>query len=242
MQGHNEYEGCNQGIEGFDFNYLDAPPVPDGFVVSADGVCEMGKNGKTEIISASIWVISLTKGGGGWGRIFKFFDHDGSVVELSIPASKLHEGSSLIGELANAGLRIIPGKERRLMTYLALSEPRGRVHWDDGDDDNRNPGCHVIEAVRSFLIKHAGRFQHLNWAGSDVLNRAGFRDSKEGRWLFTKESLSEAVDGQDPTKIARILRDAGHLFTNDGKLMAVMTTPLGRGRWYVVKDSIEGVA
>ena len=239
MQNYDEYQEYNQGFD-YPGALYGATPVPDGFVVSADGVCEVGKNGKTEIISAPIWVISLTKGGAGWGRIFKFFDHDGSVVELSIPASKLHEGSSLIGELANSGLRIIPGKERRLMTYLALSEPRGRVHWDDDDDDNRNPGCHVIEAVRAFLVKHAGRFQNLNWTGADVPNRAGFRDSKERRWLFAKESLIEAGLGEDPVKIARILRDAGHLFTNDRKLMAVMTTSLGRGRWYVVKDSIEG--
>ena len=145
MQGHNEYEGCNQGIEGFDFNYLDAPHVPEGFVVSMTGVYEVVKNGKAEIIAAPIWVSSLTRGSIGWGRILRFIDHDGYMVELSVAASKLHEGSSaLIGELANAGLRITPGKERRLMAYLALAEPRERVLWGDGGDDEEIPGHHVI--------------------------------------------------------------------------------------------------
>ena len=102
-----------------------------------------------------------------------------------------------------------------------------------GTDQDR-----ILEAVRAFILKHGGRFQSVNGGGYDVPNRAGFHDAQAGRWMFTKEALQEAAQGHDVKTIAGALRQAGHLFTNDAKPQAYAQTPLGRGRWYVVKDSI----
>ncbi len=101
-----------------------------------------------------------------------------------------------------------------------------------GTDSDR-----ITEAVRAFILKHGARFQTNN-DSQDVPNRAGFVDVTAGRWMFTKEALQEAAPGHDVVTIARAIQAAGYLFTNTEKLTAVMQTPLGRGRWYTVKDSI----
>ena len=102
-----------------------------------------------------------------------------------------------------------------------------------GTDQDR-----ILEAVRAFILKHGGRFQSVNGGGYDVPNRAGFRDASNGRWMFSPAALIEAAPGNDVVTIARAIQQAGHLFTSDTNLNAKVQTPLGRGRWYVVKDSI----
>ncbi|MBD3814270.1 MAG: DUF927 domain-containing protein, partial [Betaproteobacteria bacterium] len=55
-------------------------------------------------------------------------DHDGNRKTLAIPAARLHEDPAILArELANAGLRIIPGKERRLVAYLASYQTTNRI-------------------------------------------------------------------------------------------------------------------
>ncbi|MDD2894238.1 MAG: DUF927 domain-containing protein [Halothiobacillaceae bacterium] len=205
-----------------------------GFVLSTSGLFEEAKNGKQEYISAPIWVSAISKGVH-WGRVFKFIDHDGQSVEVSSPASRLYEGISLVSELANAGLRIAPGKERRLISYLAYAEPSERVIWNDDNEESEGTEKRIIEAVKAFIIKNSARFQGMD-SSTVPPNRAGFYDPNKG-WFFSKDALSEAAD-EDPTKIAKILNLYGFLFTNDSKLMAVVKTHLGRGRWYVIKPSM----
>jgi len=122
-------------------------PTPHGWAINRAGVFEVksGKEGepdKLEAVSGCIWVIGLTTGtAGDWGRLLAFIDHDGKTKELAIPAARLHEDPAILArELANAGLRIIPSKERRLVAYLASHTTEARIQsaprlgWMDRTD------------------------------------------------------------------------------------------------------------
>lgn len=108
--------------------------VPQGWELSAAGVFEVkpGKDGegdKLDSVCGVLYVTGLTTGAAGdWGRMLAFQDHDGHTKPLAIPAARLHEDPAILArELANAGLRIIPGKERRLVAYLASFTPTNRI-------------------------------------------------------------------------------------------------------------------
>ncbi len=103
--------------------------------------------------------------------------------------------------------------------------------WSGTDQDR------ILESVRAFILRHGARFQDVKGEG-DVRDRAGFVDHTLGRWMFTPESLREAAPGHDVRVIARTLKEAGHLFTNDAKLCPKVLTPAGRLRLYCIKDSL----
>ena len=123
-------------------------------------------------------------------------------------------------------------------------------------DDER-----IIASVRDFILRHEARFQPINepdlpprvdqWGNEytptrrepePVRDRVGFVDRGADRWMFTDAGLSEAAPGHDLATIAKALRGAGHLFTNDTPhLRARCTVPgfgSGRPRLYVVHGNI----
>ena len=121
--------------------------IPAGFELSLSGVFDVrpGKEGepaKLEAIAGCLWLVGLTTGTvGDWGRLLRFQDHDDRVKELAIPAARLHEDPAILArELATLGLRIIPGKERRLVAYLASFDTLERIQsaprlgWMDRTD------------------------------------------------------------------------------------------------------------
>jgi len=126
---------------------------------------------------------------------------------------------------------VLPVSDRRVWQAVQAIAAR----W--GSDTTGTDGERIMEAVRAFILRHGARFQDVA-SEIEVRDRAGFRDVTGGRWMFSKDALIEAAPGHDVKTIAQAIRDAGHLFTNDKKLMAQVSTPLGRGRWYTVKDSI----
>ncbi|MEF3194002.1 MAG: DUF927 domain-containing protein [Halothiobacillaceae bacterium] len=137
----------------------------------------------------------------------------------------------LAGELASRyGVLPVPA-ERVWDAVKAMA-----VQWlgDSGDTD----ADRIVDSVRMFLMRNSARFQVADFKVFDIPHRAGFRSDKRELYLFTRDALMEAAPGYDARVIARALKDAGFLFTNDSKLMAVMSTPLGRGRWYAVKFGI----
>lgn len=112
----------------------DFPTPPDGWQLRNSGVFETrpGKDDeppRSEPVCGVLYVTGLTTGtAGDWGRMLVFHDHDGTRKSLAIPAARLHEDPAILArELANAGLRIIPGKERRLVAYLASFTPENRI-------------------------------------------------------------------------------------------------------------------
>jgi len=121
--------------------------IPQGWHLSTAGVFEVrpGKEGepdKLEPVCGVLFVTGLTTGpAGDWGRMLAFQDHDGNNKTLAIPAARLHEEPTILArELANAGMRIIPGKERRLVAYLASFQTTNRIQsaprlgWMDRTD------------------------------------------------------------------------------------------------------------
>lgn len=74
-----------------------------------------------------------------WGAFLRWVDRDGEIHENAFPAGRFHEmGGALPMELANAGLPIVPGMERKLLQYLGSGHPVTRYRaatmlgWQDG--------------------------------------------------------------------------------------------------------------
>jgi hypothetical protein len=117
----------------------------------------------------------------------------------------------------------------------------------------------IVASVRDFILRHESRFQPINepepepktdrWGNEyqpqrreaePVRDRVGFVDRDSGRWLFTDAGLTEAAPGHDRTTIAKALKAAGLLYTNDtGRLtVKVSVNRTDRPRLYVVVGSI----
>jgi len=126
---------------------------------------------------------------------------------------------------------VLPIKPGRV--WQAVKAMAGR--W--GSNGMGTDGDRILEAVRGFILRHGARFQDVS-SGVEVRDRAGFRDVTGGRWMFSKDALIEAAPGHDVVTIARAIRDAGHLFTNDANLNPKLVTPAGRIRVYCVLDGL----
>lgn len=127
---------------------------------------------------------------------------------------------------------VLPVSDRRVWQAVQAIAAR----W--GSDTTGTDGERILEAVRAFIIKNGARFQDVT-SSIKPAPLYGYRDASLGRWMMTKEALLEAAPGHDVVTIARAIKEAGHLFTNDSKLTVKCTVPDGsRPRLYVVKDSI----
>lgn len=74
-----------------------------------------------------------------WGAYLCWIDRDGGIHKVAIPLGRFHEmGGSLPMELANAGLPIVPGREKKLLQYFASCHPVTRYRaatmlgWQEG--------------------------------------------------------------------------------------------------------------
>ena len=106
--------------------------VPDGWKLTRRLVFEINpKSETTELlpVCGPLWIIGRTNGAHGeWGLVLVFRDHDAKEQRLSIPAARLHEEPGILArELATLGLLIVPGKEKRLLAYLASWEVQTRI-------------------------------------------------------------------------------------------------------------------
>lgn len=121
------------------------PDVP-GYRTTKEGVWELAlKEDKDDIriTTAPCWVTAHGRDpeGEAWSATVRWIDRDGRQHERTVPMSRFHEvGSRLAGELADGGLPVIPGKERKLLQYLARGNPATRTRtalhtgWQDGDE------------------------------------------------------------------------------------------------------------
>ncbi len=115
----------------------EAPPpweavkLPPDWRVSRRGVRRVDDEDNEDWVAlAPVWVDALTRhpSAGGWGAVVRWLDRDGQEQERAIPFSRFHEqGNGLAQELADDGLAVIPGKERKLAAYLGSCSPEARV-------------------------------------------------------------------------------------------------------------------
>jgi len=109
------------------------PPLcPSGYLCESSGVLikDDDDKGAEPITHKPIWVTALSRDGSreNWGRLIHWQDADDGEHERAIPAQLFHaNGNELAQELASAGLPIIPGKERKLLQYLAAFDPDARL-------------------------------------------------------------------------------------------------------------------
>ncbi|MEW8288230.1 MAG: DUF927 domain-containing protein [Candidatus Thiodiazotropha endolucinida] len=93
--------------------------IPKGYVITEKGVF-LDKN-DPEFISGPCWVSSITRSSNGseWGLVVHWIDQDGNEQKHAFPARQLGESRSpLVPNLMSMGLKVVPGKEKRLITYL----------------------------------------------------------------------------------------------------------------------------
>ncbi|MCF7977640.1 MAG: DUF927 domain-containing protein [Chromatiaceae bacterium] len=108
------------------------PQCPDGFKLTSKMVFEVKEKEEGDEyvpICGPLWIIGRTTGTHGeWGLVLIFVDHDGRQQQLAIPAARLHEDASILSrELATMGLKTIPGREKKLLAYLASWDIETRI-------------------------------------------------------------------------------------------------------------------
>jgi len=147
----------NQKVSKFRINEPPWYPIeeylPNDYEICKDGVILIRETQRTstrEFISGPCWISALTRSSKGreWGVVVHWIDQDENEQTMAFPARKLTDPRSpLAGDLASLGLKIVPGKERKLMTFLgSMNLPPGlrrrsasQLGWSDADD-----GGHVF--------------------------------------------------------------------------------------------------
>jgi uncharacterized protein (DUF927 family) len=122
------------------------PTAPDGWKLTGKMVFEVkAKEGDPDEfvpICGPLWVVGRSTGAHReWGLVVEFQDHDKARHRFALPSSRLHEDAGILArELATMGLRVVPGKEKRLLAYLdAWSSDKRipsakRLGWQDHAD------------------------------------------------------------------------------------------------------------
>ncbi|HFA59299.1 MAG TPA: DUF927 domain-containing protein [Rhodospirillales bacterium] len=107
--------------------------VPPGYRCTDDGVFERADRDDEDdvrLAHAPAWIEAVTHDTDrhNWGRLVCWRDLDGVLHREAIPADRFHGvGHELAQHLANRGLSVVPGRERRLMRYLASFRPPQRL-------------------------------------------------------------------------------------------------------------------
>jgi len=120
-----------------------------------------------------VWVSALSRDGSqeNWGKLVHWADADGGEHERAIPAQLFHaNGNELAQELASCGLPIMPGKERKLLQYLAAFNPESRLTaapatgWHG--DAFVLPDGTINEPENERIIYQASEYQNAGCIGS----------------------------------------------------------------------------
>ncbi len=109
--------------------------IPSGYRIDTTGVWAQKKNeSEPKYLCNALWVEALSRDakGDNWGSIVRWVDCDGNQRQLAVPRGRLHEkGRTLIQELVDSGLYVVPGREELVMLYLGQFRPKSRVQSAD---------------------------------------------------------------------------------------------------------------
>lgn len=108
--------------------------IPSSFFLTKDGVAlRTRKEDGYDLLCGPLIVFALTRGTGrkDFGMIIRGIALDDSLVELILPSVRLHgDAADFARQLADMGIRIVPGKEKKLAEYLdACRELATRRPW-----------------------------------------------------------------------------------------------------------------
>ncbi|RME34376.1 MAG: DUF927 domain-containing protein, partial [Deltaproteobacteria bacterium] len=104
--------------------------MPRGYRCSEDGVFILGEDEDERLTFQPCHVDAMSRDGRGesWGRLVVWCDYDRREHREAIPAALFHANSTELAQhLADRGLPIVPGKERKLIQYLAAFRPDARL-------------------------------------------------------------------------------------------------------------------
>lgn len=120
--------------------------IPSPFLLGDDGISREKDDNVPEQICGPLVIQRLTRGATGYefGLLITGITLDDRVISLSIPAVRLHgDPAELARMLADRGIRVVPGREKQLVSYLdaarSLARRRGwltaqlRLGWAEGD-------------------------------------------------------------------------------------------------------------
>lgn len=145
--------------------------------------------------------------------------------------------AKFVNELLGRGLRVFDSEKLNEYIKYMLNNDNIDIEVNVLTSDLGK----VINAVREFILRNESGFHYSSVFTPSM--RLGFRIKKEKHdfWAFTSDSLARVASsaGVSAGRTARLLNEAGYLFTNDKEhLCARVSTPLGRLRLYCVKNKI----
>lgn len=109
--------------------------IPEGWEITEKGVFSLSRRDGPQLVCGPAWVEALTSdadGKRGWGLVIRWRDQDDKFHERAFKRHRLHEqGTTLVQELVDAGLFVMPGCERQVLKYLGNIRPDSRVRSVD---------------------------------------------------------------------------------------------------------------
>jgi len=240
---------------------------PFGYSCDGSGVSIQADNDKDpeRLTHKPVWVSALSRDGlrENWGKLVHWQDADGGEHERAIPAKLFHaNGNELAQELSASGLPIIPGKERKLLQYLAAFNPDARLTAAPATGWHGQafvlPDRTINEPANERIIYQASEYQNAGCIGS----RGSLAD-----WKTLMRDVSPIVKFAIACSLAAPLRylsntAAGgfHFYgrTSQGKttMLQAASSVWGNGcdpamaggadayiqRWNATKNGLEGMA
>jgi uncharacterized protein (DUF927 family) len=124
--------------------------TPDGYVITKDGwVIQPSLEGDDKVLTTTaVWVEALVRDhrSDNWATLVVWLDRDERLHRCPYAAGRFHDqANTLIAELAEGGLAVVPGEEKTLLRYLAAYRVRRRVlraerlGWMDGLPESQPP-------------------------------------------------------------------------------------------------------
>jgi len=241
-------------------------PCPLGYSCGKSGVfVEHEDKDPERLTHRPVWVSALSRDGSrdNWGKLVQWVDHDGQQHERAMPAAMFHAaGNELAQEMATAGLPIVPGKERRLLQYLAAFTPDTRLTAATATGWHGKsfimPGKTINESDNERII-----YQSNEYTAADCMGEAGTLDA----WKDMVRDVSPLVKFTVAASLAAPLRlltntAAGgfHFYatTSHGKttILQAAASVWGNGadpalaggsdvyiqRWNATRNGLEGMA
>jgi len=129
------------GVNGKHDHADDMPTtVPYGWSLDSKGVYTIDEESDEKLkikVSGPCWVEGFARDlsepdSKSWGAVIRWIDRDNQLHERAVPTSKFNEpGATLCQELANGGLKVISGNEKKLMRFLSSFECVKRMQCVD---------------------------------------------------------------------------------------------------------------
>lgn len=158
---------------------------------------------------------------------------DGQAQRVAGRFALIAAGGELATQIGITGWEPGEAIDAAAVCYAAWLERRG----GPGSSED----VEALAAVQHFIEAHGeARFTPVGEDVRPTVNRAGFREQREGEWLYLilpQVFRREVCAGMDSSRVARLLNDRGLLIANERPRLTYK--PRGQGRCYAVREAIH---